>query len=355
MIRIFFAAGIALVVSLVTTKVLIIQLTRRRMGQPIHEDVPEGHTTKAGTPTMGGLAIVAGAVLSYVISGAYRGIYTERGIFVVGAIAAAGLVGLMDDLIKVRNERNLGLNKWAKMLGLIAVAVTFGTLIVSRTQQHTELSFTRYNSPGWQLGKVGWVIWAVLLITGASNGVNLTDGLDGLAAGAGIFAFSAFTFIGFWAFKYTDYAILGIPKAGNIYDLRFGLDLAVIGAAMVGACAGFLWWNAAPARIFMGDTGSLAIGTGLACLALATNTTLLLPVIGALFVAETVSVILQVISFRAFGRRIFRMAPVHHHFELKGWPETTVIIRFWMLSAGCTAAGIGLFYRDFLVLTKTLT
>ena len=344
MIRIFFAAGLALVISLVGTKILIVWLTRLHIGQPIHEDVPEGHTTKAGTPTMGGIAIVVAVVVSYIASGKYRGIYTTRGELVLGAIAAAGLVGFVDDWIKVRNERNVGLNKRAKMLGLLAVAVGFGLLIVTQTQQHTQLSFTRFSSPGWELGKVGWVIWAVLLITGTSNGVNLTDGLDGLAAGAGIFAFSAFAVIGFWEFRNP-----------LVYDLKFGLDLAVIAAAMVGACAGFLWWNAAPARIFMGDTGSLAIGTGLACLALATNTSLLLPVIGALFVAETVSVILQVASFRMFGRRIFRMAPIHHHYELKGWPETTVIIRFWMLSAACTAAGIGLFYRDFLAFTGTLS
>lgn len=352
MIRIFVAAGVALVVSVVLTKLLINWLTRLHIGQPIHEDVPAGHTTKAGTPTMGGVAIVAAAAISYVVSAAYRGIYTVRGILVIVAIVGAGAVGFLDDLIKVRAERNLGLGKRAKMLGLLAVAVTFAVLLVTQTQQHTELSFTRWGSIGWQLGKVGWVIWAVLLIVSTSNSVNLTDGLDGLAAGSAAFAFSAFMVIGFWGFRNTPY---GIGAVADLYDLNQGLDLAVVAAAMVGACAGFLWWNAAPARIFMGDTGSLAIGTGLACLALTLNTNLLLPVIGALFVAETVSVILQVISFRVFGRRIFRMAPIHHHFELGGWPETTVIIRFWMISAACTAAGIGLYYYDFLVTTGTLT
>ena len=344
MIRIFVAAGIALVVSSLITKLLIDWLTRMKIGQPIHEDVPEGHTTKAGTPTMGGIAIVAGACISYFVSAAYRGIYTVRGMLVMAAIAGAGGVGLVDDWIKVRDERNLGLGKNAKMLGLLAVAIGFAVLLVTQTRQHTQLSFTRYEAIGWQLGKAGWVVWAVFLIISASNSVNLTDGLDGLAAGSAIFAFSAFVVIGFWSFRNP-----------LVYDLVQGLDLAVIAAAMVGACAGFLWWNAAPAQIFMGDTGSLAIGTGLACLALTTNTNLLLPIIGALFVAETVSVILQVFSFRVFGRRIFRMAPIHHHFELAGWPETTVIIRFWMISAACTAAGIGLYYYDFLVTTRTLS
>lgn len=352
MIRIFVAAGIALAVSGLLTKLLIDWLTRLRIGQPIHDDVPAGHTTKAGTPTMGGVAIVAGAAISYFVSAAYRGIYTVRGILVIVAITGAGAVGLLDDLIKVRAERNLGLGKRAKMLGLLTVATTFAVLLVTQTKQHTELSFTRWESIGWQLGKTGWVIWAVLLIVSASNSVNLTDGLDGLAAGSAIFAFSAFMVIGFWGFRNTPY---GLGPVADIYDLHQGLDLAVIAAAMVGACAGFLWWNAAPARIFMGDTGSLAIGTGLACLALTMNTNLLLPIIGALFVAETLSVIIQVISFRVFGRRVFRMAPIHHHFELGGWPETTVIIRFWMISAACTAAGIGIYYYDFLVTTGTLS
>jgi phospho-N-acetylmuramoyl-pentapeptide-transferase len=287
---------------------------------------------------------VAGAAISYFVSAAYRGIYTVRGILVVTAIAGAGLVGFLDDWIKARDERNLGLSKNAKMLGLLAVAVTFAVLLVTQTRQHTQLSFTRWASVGLELGKVGWVIWAIFLILASTNAVNLTDGLDGLAAGSAIFAFSAFVLVGFWSFRNP-----------LVYDLTQGLDLAVIAAAMVGACAGFLWWNAAPAKIFMGDTGSLAIGAGLACLSLTTNTTLLLPIIGALFVAETISVILQVFSFRVFGRRIFRMAPIHHHFELAGWPETTVIIRFWMISAACTAAGIGLYYYDFLVTTRTLS
>ncbi len=343
MIRIFLAAGLALVVSLAGTRLLIGWLTRLRVGQPIHEDV-KAHATKGGTPTMGGAAIVLACVVSYAVSTRYRGVYTVRGILVVAAIACAGLVGLADDWIKVRRERNLGLGKAAKFGGLLAIAVAFAVLLVTQTQQHTQLSFTRYGSLGWELGKAGWVVWAVLMILSASNGANLTDGMDGLLAGSSIFAFSAFVVIGFWAFRNPE-----------IYDLRQGLDLAVIAAAMVGGIAGFLWWNAAPAQIFMGDTGSLAIGTGLACLALTTNTNLLLPIIGALFVAETLSVVVQVASFKTTGRRVFRMAPIHHHYELKGWAETTVVIRFWLLSAMCTAAGIGLFFYDYFVATGTLS
>ena len=361
MIRIFAAAGLGLIISLFGTKLLISWLNRLGVGQPIHTDLAEYHTTKKGTPTMGGIAIVGAAVISYIISAAYRGVYTTRGLLVMGAIGGAGLVGFVDDFIKVRNERNLGLNKRAKMAGLLTVAITFSVLLVVLTEQHTDLSSTgRLGSIGWELGKVGWVLWAVFLIIGFSNATNLTDGLDGLLAGSSIFAFMAFLIIAFWSFRneFVERRVLGIVvERVKVYDLTpQGLELAVIAAAMVGACAGFLWWNAAPAKIFMGDTGSLAIGTALACLALTTNTVLLLPIIGALFVAETLSVIVQVISFRFFGgRRVFRMAPIHHHFEMGGWPETTVIIRFWMMSAVATAAGVGIYYYDFLRATGTLS
>ena len=337
MIRLVLAAGIASLVSLVGARVLITWLTRRSIGQPIHEDVPEGHTIKAGTPTMGGLAIVAGGICGYLVSDLYDGVFTWTGLATMGAIAGAGFVGFLDDWIKIANERNLGLNKRAKMIGLLVVAITFAVLMLWKTNVHTTISFTRWNDLGWGIGKAAWVVWAVLLIAGTSNAVNLTDGLDGLAAGSGALVFGAYVFIGYWIFRHP-----------GTYGISVGLDLAVVAAAMMGACAGFLWWNAAPAQIFMGDTGSLAIGTGLAALALSSSTALLLPIIGMLFVLETVSVILQVVSFRTTGRRMFRMAPIHHHFELMGWPETTVIIRLWMLTAGCTAVGLGLFYREFI-------
>ena len=336
MIRLLIAAGVAMSTSLIGTRVLIRWLSRLRIGQPIRNDGPEGHATKAGTPTMGGLAIVTGAFLGYVLSDLYHGIYTRTGIFMMLAIIGGGAVGLLDDWIKVVRERSLGLNKRAKLLGLVIVAVGFSMLMLLHTGAHTELSFARIGQPGIDLGDTLWTIWAVFLIIGSSNAVNLTDGLDGLAAGASTFCFAAFTFIAFWQFRY--------PAA---YEVPHALDLAVVSASMAGACLGFLWWNAAPAQIFMGDTGSLAIGTGLAALALATNTHLLLPIVAGLFVMETVSVILQVGSFRLFGgRRVFRMAPVHHHFELGGWPETTVIVRFWIISGLCTAVGLGLFYAD---------
>ncbi|MFV0315669.1 MAG: phospho-N-acetylmuramoyl-pentapeptide-transferase [Microthrixaceae bacterium] len=336
MIRLLLAAGLASAVSLIGTKLLITALTSRRIGQPIHEDVPEGHTVKAGTPTMGGLAIVAGCITGYVVSDLYDGVFTWTGLITVLAIAGAGVVGFLDDWLKISRERNLGLNKRAKMVGLLVVAIGFALLMLWRTNVHTTISFTRWDDLGINLAHWAWAIWAVLLIVGSSNAVNLTDGLDGLAAGSGALVFGAYVFIGYWIFR------------NPTYGISVGLDLAVVAAAMMGACAGFLWWNAAPARIFMGDTGSLAIGTGLAALALSSSTALLLPVLGAVFVLETLSVIIQVAAFRTTGKRVFRMAPIHHHFELAGWPETTVIIRLWMITGATTAFGIALFYREFL-------
>jgi phospho-N-acetylmuramoyl-pentapeptide-transferase len=331
------AGALGLLVSLIGTRYLIDWLRAHRVGQPIHEDVPDGHTTKAGTPTMGGVAIVVAAVVGYAAAHLHSGlVFTRSGVLVMLTIAAAGVVGALDDWIKVSAERNLGLSKRAKMGGLLVVAVGFAAAAVTWTDVETTVSFTRWSEPGWELGRVGWSILAVLLIAGFTNAVNLTDGLDGLAAGSSIYAFGAMTAIGFWAFRHP-----------GVYQVSHALDLAVIAAAMAGATIGFLWWNAPPAQVFMGDTGSLALGAALATLALTLNVQLMLPIVGALFVFETLSVIVQVGSFRVFKRRVFRMAPIHHHFELGGWPETTVIIRFWLLAMMATAVALGLYYADF--------
>jgi phospho-N-acetylmuramoyl-pentapeptide-transferase len=335
-IQLLIAVSVALAVSLAGTRYLIGWLTGHRIGQPIHDDVPEGHTTKAGTPTMGGVAIVAGLLAGYIVTNLYRGVYTRTGIIVVLTIAAAGAVGLVDDWIKVSSERNLGLTKRAKMVGLFLVAGGFITAMLTFTNVSTELAFTRSGDLGLDLGQVGWAVLALLLILGATNAVNFTDGLDGLVGGSATLGFAALTVVGFWAFRNPD-----------LYGVTHALDLAIVAAAMLGACIGFLWWNGAPAQIFMGDTGSLAIGAAFATLALATNTHLLLVFIGGLYVAEALSVILQIGSFQLFGRRIFRMAPIHHHFELRGWPETTILIRFWILSGMATAIGLGFFYADY--------
>ncbi len=338
MIPLLLAAGVSLVASLVGTRYLIDWLTSHRVGQPIQEDGPQGHVTKAGTPTMGGVAVVVAALIGYGAAHVRSGlVFTRTGLIVVGTIAGAAAVGAIDDWIKVSRERNLGLSSRAKMLGLLVVALGFAVATLHFTNIHTTISFTRFDSPGIELSNPIWAIWAILLIAGTTNAVNLTDGLDGLAAGSSIFGFISFVVVGFWAFRHPD-----------VYQVEHALDLAVVAASMLGGVTGFLWWNANPARIFMGDTGSLAIGAALASLALTTNTQLLLPVIGSLFVLETVSVMLQVGRFRLTGKRVFRMAPIHHHFELGGWPETTVIIRFWIMAGLGTALALGLFYADFI-------
>jgi phospho-N-acetylmuramoyl-pentapeptide-transferase len=351
MVSLLLSGSVSLVVSLVMTPVLIRALRARGLGQQIREDGPKGHVTKAGTPTMGGLVIVTAAVLGYAaghLRTASQGhlkitaVFTTPGLTVVFAIVGAGIVGLIDDWIKVRQQRNLGLNKRAKILGQLVVAVGFVILAETWAKVPSDISFVRLSSASLHVGGVAWGVFGVVALIGSANGVNLTDGLDGLAAGSSAFAYSALVVIAFWQFRH--------PAFYHVLHPANSLDLALISAGMVGGCAGFLWWNAAPAQIFMGDVGALSIGAGLAAVCLVGNVDLLLPIIGGLFVLETLSVIIQVASFRVFHRRVFRMAPIHHHFELGGWPETTVIIRFWILAGLCTALSLGVFYYNFISL-----
>jgi len=314
------------------------------MGQHIREDGPASHSVKAGTPTMGGIAIVGSVVFGYAIGHVGTEIrFSRTGYLVVGAVVAFGLIGCLDDYIKVHRRRSLGLNKRAKSGAQLACALVFALLAVNWAHTSTALSFTRSEAIGIDMGPVLWVIFAVLVMVGASNAVNITDGVDGLAAGSGTFCFAVLSIMGYWIFRHE-----------RIYHVlpAHAIDLAVVSVALAGACIGFLWWNAAPAKIIMGDTGSLAIGAGLAAICLLLNLELLLLVVGGLFVMETVSVIMQIISFRVFHRRIFRMAPIHHHFELAGWPETTVIVRFWILGGLFCALGLGIFYGDFLTVSR---
>jgi phospho-N-acetylmuramoyl-pentapeptide-transferase len=338
------SGGIALWLSIISTPFLIRYFRKREIGQYIREDGPATHVAKAGTPTMGGIAIVGSVVAGYAIGHIGTEIrFSRTGYLAVGAVVAFGLIGYFDDSIKVHHRRSLGLNKRAKSAAQLGCALVFAILAVQWAHTSTALSFTRADAIGINMGKVGWVIFAVLVMVGASNAVNITDGVDGLAAGSGTFCFFVLSIMGYWIFRHE--AIYHVLPASAI-------DLALVSVALAGACIGFLWWNAAPAKIIMGDTGSLAIGAGLAALCLLLNLDLLLLVIGGLFVMETLSVILQVISFRAFHRRIFRMAPIHHHFELLGWPETTVIVRFWILGGLFCALGLGIFYGDFLTVAK---
>jgi phospho-N-acetylmuramoyl-pentapeptide-transferase len=336
-IALLIAAGVGMAVALIGTRLLIDFMRRHQFGQPIREEGPEAHARKAGTPTMGGLAVVAGGLAGYVVSHLRAGvIFTRSGLLLMFAVMGAGAVGFADDWIKVSRERNLGLTKTTKTVGILAVAITFAVLAVFHTPVHLTLSFTRFNFPDVEMSRPLWVAFAVVLIYATTNAVNLTDGADGLAAGSTAFSFIAYTVIAFWAFRHPDF-----------YALPHALDLAVVAAALLGSCAGFLWWNAAPARIIMGDTGALAIGAAIAGLALMTATPLLLAIVGGLYVMEAMSVVIQVGWFRTTGKRAFRMAPIHHHFEIGGWPETTVIVRFWILAGLCTAFALGVFYADF--------
>jgi phospho-N-acetylmuramoyl-pentapeptide-transferase len=340
-IALLIAGGVAFAAAVLGTPLLIRVLRARGIGQLIRDDGPftHPHAGKAGTPTMGGIAIVGGVVLGYLVSH----VRTEQlkfartGLTLMMLVIGLAAVGFIDDYLAVRRGRNLGLRKRGKTGGQLLVASGFALLALRWVDVSTHLSFTR--TIDLDLGTWIWFAFAVIVVYGTSNAVNITDGMDGLAAGSAMFVFAAFTVICFWQFRHPG-AYSVEPASAN--------DLAVVAAAFAGACGGFLWWNAAPARIFMGDTGSLAIGGAMAGLALLNHTLLLLPILGGLYVVETCSVIAQVISFRGFGRRVLRMAPIHHHFEVIGWPEFTVIVRFWIFAGACVALGVGLFYADFI-------
>ena len=349
------AAMTALLVSLLSTPAVIRVFRRRGYGQEIREDGPSSHATKRGTPTMGGVVIVAATVLGYavahllVLGQAGRG-PTASGLLVLGLMVGLGLVGFLDDFIKIRKQRSLGLNAASKFLGQLIVGVAFAVSALQfrndagLTPASTNLSFVRdYAAVG--LGTVGFVIFAYVVITATSNAVNLTDGLDGLAAGSSLMVFAAYVVIGFWQFR--NSCVLQ-PELAQCYTARDPLDIALVAAAAMGACFGFLWWNASPAKIFMGDTGSLAIGGAFAGIAIVTQTELLLVVLGGLFVVETLSVIIQIGMFKMTRRRVFNMAPIHHHFELAGWVENTVIVRFWIIVGLAVAFGLGVFYAEYL-------
>lgn len=355
--QILIAGVISLAVAILLTPVLIKVFSRQGFGQEIRVEGPESHQTKRGTPSMGGVAIVAALWAGY--WGAHLvglvgdgGGPTASGVLVLSLATTLAIVGFLDDFIKIRKQRNLGLNKTAKSVGQLIAAVLFGVLALQFRNEagyrpaSTQLSYVR-DIDAITLGSVTFVIFVWLVVSAWSNAVNFTDGLDGLAAGSMAMVLGSYVLITFWQYRN---ACVGGPKAAEpgCYTVRDPLDLALIAVAGGGACLGFLWWNAAPAKIFMGDTGSLALGGMLAGLSITTSTELLMVVVGALFVAEIISVVIQIAVFRTTGRRVFRMAPFHHHFELSGWAETTVIIRFWLLTAIACALGLSLFYSEFL-------
>ncbi|MCW2771896.1 MAG: phospho-N-acetylmuramoyl-pentapeptide-transferase [Nocardioides sp.] len=348
---ILFGGGLALLISLLGTRVAINLFTQWGYGQEIRDDGPTSHHTKRGTPTMGGVVIILATVIGYFAANVItQSRPSASALLLLFLFVGMGAVGFLDDYIKISKQRSLGLRSKAKMIGQTVIALVFGALALSpwledangRTPASEKISFLR--EIDWlALPMVLAVILIWLIITATSNAVNLTDGLDGLATGACVMVFGAYMLVNIWQSN----QFCQDNPGPLCYNVRDPLDLAVVAAAITGACFGFLWWNASPAAIFMGDTGSLSLGAALAGFAILTRTELLLIILGGLFLVETLSVMLQVGYFKVTrGKRIFRMAPLHHHFEMLGWEQVTVVIRFWIITGLCVAAGLGVFYAE---------
>lgn len=361
MIALLLAGAFALAFTLLLTPLFIRLFERLGWGQFIRDDGPQSHHTKRGTPTMGGIIIVVGAVLGYFFGHIVTGDpITVSAMLVLLLMVGLAIVGFIDDFTKTRQQRSLGLGGWAKIAGQAVVATVFAVLALNfpdargLTPASTKISAVRDIS--WLdlavFGSVGAVIvfaiWVNVIVVSTSNAVNVADGLDGLATGASILSISAYIFIAFWQFNQScNNPLLDPAVRDRCYDVRDSLDLAVVAAAIAASLIGFLWWNTSPAQIFMGDTGSLALGGALAALAILTHTQLLLVLIGGLFLIVTGSVIVQRAYFKITrGKRIFLMSPLHHHFELKGWAEVTVVVRFWLIGGFFVALGVGLFYLE---------
>ncbi len=351
---ILLGGGLSLLISLLGTRFAVHVLTRKGIGQEIREDGPTSHHTKRGTPTMGGIVIIGAALIGYFSAKVFAQSWPSASAWLLLLVfVGLGFVGFLDDFIKVYMQRSLGLRSKAKFIGQTTIAVVFGWFALSpsllsddnRLPASRAISFTR-DIEWLALPTVLAIVVIFFLVTGFSNAVNLTDGLDGLATGGSVMVFGAYTLVNIWQ---NNQFCAGLPSA-NCYEVRDPLDLAIVSAAITGACFGFLWWNAPPAAIFMGDTGSLALGGAVAALAVLTRTEGLLIVLGGLFVLETLSVMIQVGFFKlSGGRRIFRMAPLHHHFEMLGWEQVTVVIRFWIITGLCVATGLGIFYAEWVV------
>lgn len=334
--------------SLFGTRVLIRILAKKGYGQIIRDDGPSSHRIKHGTPTMGGIIFILAAILGYLTAHLVTGnSVTVSALLVIGLVLSLGLIGFLDDWLKVSRQNSRGLPGRFKLLGQAIIAAIFGYLGLQFVDSDSLAPISQYLSgvreTSIYLGSALVIIWIVIMVMSASNGVNLTDGLDGLATGAVIMTFLAFVLIGVWEFGQS----CALNAVAGCYAVRDPLDLAVLAAAFAGGCTGFLWWNTAPARIFMGDTGSLALGGAIAGLAATLRVELLLIPLGGLFVITTLSVLIQTLYFKiSGGKRVFKMAPLHHHFELVGWEQITIVIRFWIIAGLSVAAGLGLFYAQ---------
>jgi len=332
MARVLVAALVALIISILAGPVFIDFLRRHALGQQIREEGPEHHSAKQGTPTMGGVLIVVAASIAFLTTGAR----TLPALAIFGTTLACGVIGFLDDFVKLRHRRSLGLSGRLKMLFLIGIAAAVGVAAHHQHLRHSVyVPLVNQHVPlGW-----GWYVLVFFIVAGAANAVNLTDGIDGLAAGTAIIALFTLT-----AMAVTVYIRSGV--SGHRIATR--LDAAYIGAAVIGAAIGFLWFNAWPAEVFMGDTGSMALGGALAGFAIVMKVEVLLIFIGGIYLIEALSVIIQVFTFKYLGRRVFLMAPIHHHFELKAWSDTKIMVRFWIVAGILCAVGFALFYRYYL-------
>ncbi|MEV1289639.1 phospho-N-acetylmuramoyl-pentapeptide-transferase [Micromonospora sp. NPDC049679] len=355
------AAAVAFIVSLFGTPIGIKVFTALKAGQPIRAVGPASHQGKKGTPTMGGVVFIIATVIAYVAGHLALTTLPEAqiaqqrptvtGLVLLGLMVFAGAVGFLDDFLKVRKRNSLGLSARGKLIGQMLVGAVFGVIALyfpstnGQTVGSTTISFIRDIS--WlDVGKVASVIIFIAVVMATTNAVNLTDGLDGLATGASVMVLGAYALIAFWQYRHWC-GDLNYP-AEYCYAVRDPLEVALIAGAAAGACVGFLWWNTSPARIFMGDTGALGLGGLIGGMAMSTRTMLLLPIIGGLFVIITMSVVIQIISFKTTGKRVFRMSPLQHHFELAGWSEVNIVVRFWIIAGIGVAIGLGLFYSEFL-------
>jgi phospho-N-acetylmuramoyl-pentapeptide-transferase len=360
-IALLVGAGVSMVFTLLLTPLFARAFRSLNLGQFVRADTPTAHVMKRGTPSMGGIVFITASIIGYFVGHLVaQDSVSGAGLLVLAMMGGLGLIGFLDDFLKVKRQNSLGLAGWYKILGTVLVAIAFAVIALTyrdannRAPASTAISFVRdldFNFVkvfGLTAGVILFVVWVVLITTSVSNAVNLTDGLDGLAAGSSIFAIGSYVIIGFWQSNQSCFSpTIDQDNLYKCYLVSRPLDLAVVAACIAGALVGFLWWNTSPAQIMMGDTGSFALGGALAGLAILSRTELLLVLIGGLFLVVTGQVIIQRIYFKATkGKRIWRASPLHHHFEMKGWAEITIVVRFWVISGLFVALGVGIFYLE---------
>ncbi len=361
---VFVAAAVAFLISIFGTPLAIRAFTKLKADQPIRTEGPQTHLGKKGTPTMGGVVFIVATLIAYIAGHLTLTTLpreqlkptgpTVTAVVLLGPFLLTGLLGFIDDYLKVTKRNSLGLSMKKKLIGQAVIGIVFGVIALyfpsrggreALTVASPYISFVR--DIDWlNVSKIGAVILFIFIVMAMSNAVNLTDGLDGLATGTSVMVIGAYAGIAFWQYRHwvNDLSY----RAPYVYEARDPLEIALIAGACAGACVGFLWWNASPARIFMGDTGSMALGALIAGLAVATKTVFMLPIFTVLYFIITVTWVMQIGSYRTTGKRIFRMVPLQHHFELAGWSEVNVVIRFWIVAGLGVAAALGLFYADFL-------